>query len=153
MPAAAPSAPVAGKEAARHGDTRRAARRARVVTPGEDGVAEFVIVVPVFLTLIFLAVQFALWGLAAHAVEAAAAQGGEAARLYGSSPGAGATEARQLLGGLGGGLVRNVAVTETATAGDVTVRVTGDALTILPVVTLSVSGTSTGPVETYERGA
>jgi len=137
----------------RRSAARRAVHRTRTVAPGEDGVAEFVIVVPVFLTLIFLAVQFALWGLAAHAVEAAAAQGGEAARLYGSSPGAGATEARQLLGSLGGDLVRNVAVVETARAGDVTVRVTGDALTILPVVTLSVSGTSTGPVETYERGA
>ena len=55
----------------------------------------YVIIVPVFMLMIMLIIQGALWYLAREAALAAARQGADAARIPGAGPGAGTTAARK----------------------------------------------------------
>lgn len=111
---------------------------------------ETVVIVPVAMVVILVLVQVALWAHAAQVVQAAAAQGDQVARAYGSSPTAGDAAARSFLERLGGGVVTGAQVTSTVTpAGVAEVRVAGRASSILPFFSLPVSAQSTGPVQAY----
>lgn len=112
--------------------------------------AETVVIVPVAMFVILVLVQVALWAHAAQVVQAAAAQGDQVARAYGSTPAAGESAARSFLDRLGGGVVSGVQIAATTSAaGMAEVAVHGHATSILPGFSLPVSARSVGPVQEY----
>ena len=112
--------------------------------------AETVVIVPVAMVVILVLVQVALWAHAAQVVQAAAAQGDQVARAYGSSPAAGESAARAFLDRLGSGVVAGAQVSAATTpAGLAEVSVSGRATSILPGFSLPVSARSIGPVQEY----
>ena len=118
---------------------------------GEGGeVAEVVVASVAFFTLIFMAVQMALWSHAAHVAQAAADQGGEIARAYGSTSAAGIAAANQYLSTVAGSLVTDPQVSASLSPGDVSVvTVTARADSILPFFDKWVTAKSVGPVEEF----
>jgi hypothetical protein len=123
---------------------------ARCRRGGEEGLASVLIVLPTFLLLVWLALQLALWGLAAHAAELAAAEGGQAARALGGGPGAGRATAYQVLAGLGSTLEEPVVTVTPGPGGMVTVAVSGRVVPVLPGLPLHVSASSTGPAQRFQ---
>jgi hypothetical protein len=109
---------------------------------------QVVIGVPLLLTLPMLIVQFALWALATHAAQAAAAQGLDSARVSGGSAAAGQAEAQQVLAQLAGGPLTGARVTVYRDVRTATVRITGHAEPVLPWLQLPVHADATGDVET-----
>lgn len=109
-----------------------------------DGPVSAAVIAPVFLAVIFLAVQAGLWGHARTVASAAAQVGAVSARGMNATAEAGAA-ARAYLAQTSGGLSD---VTVTAARSDqVTVTVTGTAPTLVPGVRLRVDATSSVPVE------
>lgn len=109
-----------------------------------DGPVSAAVIAPVFLAVLFLAIQAGLWGHARTVASAAAQVGAVSARGLNATTEAGAA-ARAYLAQTGGGL-SDVTVT-AARADQVTVTVTGTAPTLVPGVTLRVDATSTAPVD------
>ena len=117
---------------------------------------EAVVVVPVAMLLVLVAVQMALWAHAAAVVQAAAAQGDQAARAYGSSIGsdlsAGVSSARAFLHNERSGVVVGPTVVASLLPADVAeIRVEGHAEPILPWLSLPVSATRVGPVQEFRQ--
>lgn len=109
------------------------------------------IVLPAFLLFVWLALQLALWGLAAHAAELAAARGGRAAEAYGSGAGAygsGRQAAEAVLAGIGSA-IRHPVVHVVRQGGSVSVTVSGQVAQVLPWFPLTVSATSAGPSQRF----
>lgn len=131
-------------DATEQAGTRRTRRR------GEEGLAEFVVCLPVFFLLVVAGIQFALWSHASHLARAAAEQGSQVASSYGSTPAAGTRAAQQFIATTGPGTLTNPQVSTTTTPGDtVAVTVTGRAQAIIPWLDLTVSATSQSPVQEY----
>ncbi len=123
-----------------------AARRVR----GDDGLAEFVVCIPVFFLAVLLAVQFALWSHSSHLARAAAEQGASTAAAYGSTPAAGTSAAYQFIATTGASSLTTPQVTTTTGTGDtVHVTITGRAQVIIPWLSLAVSATSVEPVQRF----
>ncbi|GEM_PF-2902304 len=125
------------------------ARHAACRRRGEEGLAAVVVVLPAFLLLVWLALQLALWGLAAHAAQLAAAEGGQAARAFGGGPGAGRAAADRVLAGLGSALEQPIVRVTQGPGGSVTVAVSGRVAPVLPGLPLHVSASSTGPAQRF----
>jgi hypothetical protein len=151
------SAGGGGLRAGRVGRAVRLGRYSRVdqgvlhQTPGDRGstVVEAVLVVPVLMVLLLLVVQFVLWSHAAQSVQAAAAEGDRVARSYGGEQSSGVQQAEAMLQDSGSS-VTDAHVTLTVLAGDlVEVQVTGDAVTVLPGLTLAVSAVQVGPIQEF----
>ena len=120
---------------------------------GEEGFADFVIVLPVFFLLVVAGIQFALWSHAAHLARAAAEQGSQVASGYGSSQSAGTQAAYQFIDTTGPGTLTNAQVSATTLAGGVAqVTVTGRAQALIPWFDLTVSATSDAPIQEYRPG-
>jgi Flp pilus assembly protein TadG len=120
---------------------------------GEEGFADFVIVLPVFFLLVVAGIQFALWSHAAHLARAAAEQGSQVASGYGSSQSAGTQAAYQFIDTTGPGTLTNAQVSATTLAGGVAqVTVTGRAQALIPWFDLTVSATSSAPIQEYRPG-
>jgi len=111
---------------------------------------ELVIVTPLLLVLVLASVHVGLWFHARHIVDAAAQEGARSARAVGATDDAGYQRAAQMLHELGSGAVTDPAVTVTRTAGTVTVTVTGRSPAVVPGLTMSVSATTTSPVEEFK---
>ena len=103
---------------------------------GDDGLAEFVVCIPVFFLAVLLAVQFALWAHASHLARAAAEQGASTAAAYGSTPAAGTSAAYRF-------------ITTTGAGDTVQVTITGRAQVIIPWLSMQVSATSVEPVQEF----
>ena len=117
---------------------------------GDDGLAEFVVLIPVFFLAVLLAVQFALWSHASHLARAAAEQGASTAAAYGSTPAAGTSAAYQFIATTGANSLTAPQVTTTTVTGDtVQVTITGKAQVIIPWLSLQVSETSVEPVQKF----
>jgi Flp pilus assembly protein TadG len=117
---------------------------------GDDGLAEFVVCIPVFFLAVLLAVQFALWSHASHLARAAAEQGASTAAAYGSTPAAGTSAAYQFIATTGANSLTAPQVTTTTGTGDtVQVTITGRAQVIIPWLTMQVSETSVEPVQEF----
>ena len=117
---------------------------------GEDGLAEFVVCIPVFFLAVLLAVQFALWAHASHLARAAAEQGASTAAAYGSTPAAGTNAAYQFIATTGPNTLTTPRVTTTTGMGEtVQVTITGRAQVIIPWLSLQVSATSVEPVQKF----
>ena len=128
--------------------------RPRIPRPrrGQDGVTslEVVVLFPLALALILLIVQVALWFFARSMALAAARAGADSGAAYTSSPAAGATAATRFASDQAGDMLTDVhASPDGSTATEVRITVTGDALSLLPGFTLSVSQTAQKPVERF----
>jgi Flp pilus assembly protein TadG len=112
---------------------------------------ELVLLTPVLIALVFAVVQAALLWNAQHATVAAAQQGARFARTaaQGSDPARVQAATTAYLHSLGANLVDAPTVTVHTAGGWTTVTVTAHAVSLLPGATLTVHGSSRGPVETF----
>jgi Flp pilus assembly protein TadG len=130
--------------------TTRALRRGvcRCAGDGQRGSnpVEFAIVAGAMLMLAFITVQAALVFYAQSVALGAATQGVNAARGYLSNAGAGEDHARDFLTAAGTGLTgQRVSASRSAT--EVSVTVSGRAISVLPGLNFAVRRTAHGPVE------
>ena len=126
-------------------------RRRLVPSASQDGSAsaQLVIAVPALMSLIVLAVQFALWQHASAVTKAAAEEGVRAARLEGGTALDGEAEARSFLSQAGPRIVVTPEVSARRSPDEARVEVTGAAVTLLPWIRLPVHALAASPVEEY----
>ncbi|WP_409497263.1 TadE/TadG family type IV pilus assembly protein [Amycolatopsis sp. cmx-11-12] len=113
------------------------------------GTVELVIAVPLLLLLILLIAQFALYMHATHIAQAAASETLSAARVSGGSAAAGITEGQRILAQLGGGPLHGTSVNVQRGNTEATVTITGNVVTVIPFMTLTVHAESVGPIEKF----
>jgi len=117
-----------------------------------SSVVEAVIVMPVLMLVLLVIVQFCLWMHATQVVQLAASEGDRVARSYGGGPAAGTASALTVIHGPGSD-VTGSSVTVAVLAGDSEVlRVTGQATSIVPGLSFSVSASANGPIQQF-RGS
>jgi Flp pilus assembly protein TadG len=127
---------------------RRLARR-------DDGalVLTYVIIVPVFMLVIMVIIQGALWYLAREAALAAARQGVDAARLPGAGPGAGTQAALAFARNDASGYLLGPSAAAATGAGNATptiqITVTGHVPTFVPGLVINISQAVQAPVEKF----
>jgi hypothetical protein len=123
--------------------------RRRIDDAGSESV-EIVLVLPALMALIVLGLQLALWGLAAHALSLAVAEGGADARSqFGTDRGAAgivAGDVHAIAGSLVGSLTVEVRPLPDSF---VLVAGAGDVPSIFPGIHLRVSADSVGPVQGF----
>ena len=121
----------------------------------DDGalVLTYVIIVPVFMLVIMVIIQGALWYLAREAALAAARQGVDAARRPGAGPGAGTQAALAFARNDASGYLLGPSAAAAAGAGSATptiqVTVTGHVPTFVPGLVISISQAVQAPVEKF----
>jgi Flp pilus assembly protein TadG len=122
----------------------------------DDGalVLSYVIIVPVFMLVIMVIIQGALWYLAREAALAAARQGVDAARLPGAAPGAGTQAALAFArNDASGYLLGPSAATAATGAGNATatiqITVAGHVPTFVPGLVINISQAVQAPVEKF----
>ncbi len=109
---------------------------------------EFAVLALPILVLTFMVAQAALVYYARSTALAAATQGANAARAYNAPANAGVVKANDFLSTVGAGL--NDPVVTYSTTGTVdTITVTGQAPTIIPGLTFTVTHSASGPVERF----
>lgn len=111
-------------------------------------VVEFAIVALPMLIVTFMVVQAALVYYARSTALAAATQGANAARAYNAPSDAGKSRANNFLRQAGGGL-RNHDVAVDFGGTDVTVTVTGKAVSVIPGFDFGVTQSASGPIERF----
>jgi len=127
---------------------RRLARR-------DDGalVLTYVIIVPVFMLVIMVIIQGALWYLAREAALAAARQGVDAARLPGAGAGAGTQAALAFARNDASGYLLGPSAASATSAGNATttiqITVTGHVPTFVPGLVINISQAVRAPVEKF----
>ncbi len=112
------------------------------------GPVEFAVLALPILVLTFMVAQAALVYYARSTALAAATQGANAARAYNAPANAGVVKANDFLSTVGAGL-NDPVVTYSTTGTDVTITVTGQAPTIIPGLTFTVTHSASGPVERF----
>jgi Flp pilus assembly protein TadG len=111
---------------------------------------EFAIVALPLLLVTFMVTQAALVFHARSTALAAATQGANVARAYGSTLAAGKTKSEDFLEQIGQGLRETeVEVTQNDAGTDVTVTVRGVAPSIIPFMTFEISQRASGPKERF----
>ncbi len=116
---------------------------------GAMSLAQVVITAPALLFLLMLIVQFGLMFHARNIAEQAAQEGAAVARRFDGTQTQGREKALQLLTAVGEGTLKDRDVTASRTADTATVTVTGTVVSVVPGFSLSVSESSSGPVEKY----
>jgi hypothetical protein len=119
-------------------------------TQGGSAVVEAVLVVPVAMTLVLLVVQASLWAHAAQVVQSAAAQGVQAATDLGGTFADGEAGAKTFLAS-DRSVVQPRVTVAPAPDGEVVVRVTATATSIVPFFHLDVSAVRLGTVQEFRR--
>ena len=99
------------------------------------------------MVLLMAAVQFAIWQHAAHMARAAANEGLQTARAYGSSAAAGRADTSTILASLSGNVLKDPQVSASRSTTTASVTVTGRAASVIPGLSLPVTITVTAPVE------
>jgi Flp pilus assembly protein TadG len=112
------------------------------------GVVEFVIIALPLLVVTFMVVQAALVYYARSTALAAATQGANAARAHNAPSDAGQSRVNNFLNQAGGGL-RNHQFSLSRTDTDMTVTVTGNAVSVIPGFDFAVSQSASGPIERF----
>lgn len=107
------------------------------------------IATPVVLLMLLAIVQFALWSHATHIAQTAASHGLAAARAHGGSAAEGSTSAQGVLDQLGRGPLKATTITSHRDAQSASLDITGTATSVIPLLTLPVNATATGPVERF----
>ncbi len=129
---------------------RRAISRRRHAA-GDDGsaTAELLLVLPAIMVTVAAALQLAFYGLAAHALALAVAEGGAAARAGTARPAA-LSLVREDVARLAGGILVNLDVkVGDAGSGSVTVSARASVVSLLPGFHISVASSSTGPSQVF----
>jgi Flp pilus assembly protein TadG len=123
-------------------------RRADVPARDDEGASpvELAIVALGMIVLTFAVVQVGLVFYARSVAHAAATQAVNAARGYGASDEAGRVKARAFLDQAGTGL-RDQVVTITRVGNDITVTVSGSAVSVLPGLSFGIEQSAHGSVE------
>jgi Flp pilus assembly protein TadG len=121
---------------------------------GEAGTAaETVVIFPVFIVLLLMIVQYALWLHASHVALAAAQEGARVARMAATNgpnqEQQGEAKARSFLGALGPNIISNPQVSGFRTNDVAHVDVTGAGTSIIPGFTFRIHKSSEGPVERF----
>ncbi len=112
------------------------------------GPVEFAILALPILVLTFIVAQAAFVFYARSTALAAATQGANAARAYNAAPSAGITKANDFLTVIGGSL-DNPTVSYSSTGTEITITVTGQAQSIIPGLSFTVTQSASGPVERF----
>lgn len=99
---------------------------------GSTGV-EFVILLPVIVTVLLAGPQLAMGYLAKEAAISAAQAGARAASVEGAASSAGTSAADDFLARGGAGTLENAKVTQSDTANTVTLRISGDVPDAIPL--------------------
>jgi Flp pilus assembly protein TadG len=99
------------------------------------------------LLAVMALVQAAVWGLADLSARHAADHGVQTARVAGGTAEAGGTAAADMLSAINPNGLTNVDITVDRTAASTTVTVTGDALQVIPVVTIPIHVRAHAPSE------
>ncbi|MCI0687127.1 MAG: pilus assembly protein [Sporichthyaceae bacterium] len=138
--------------------TRRRHWRRRLAAPPSrrdrgDIALELVLLTPIIAFMIFMVIQFALWYHARHVVTVAAQEGARVARAANTSSSAAEAAARArayaFIDTIGGPIVENPNVQVIRGVNSVVVTVSGNAVHVLPGLTLKVTGKSAGPIEQF----
>lgn len=110
---------------------------------------EAVILFPVFLLLIFAAVQAGVFFYGRSAALAAAQQGLQAGRVENGTTSAATDAAQRFIHsrGSGGALLNNVTITPSRTVDTTTVTVSGTVPSLIPGATFTVTQSASGTVE------
>jgi Flp pilus assembly protein TadG len=108
---------------------------------------ELVLATPLVILLLMAAVQFAIWSHAAHMARAAANEGVQTARAYGSTAAAGQADTTAILNALGGNVLHGATVSTARTQTTATVTIRGRAAAVIPGLSLPVRVAVTAPVE------
>jgi hypothetical protein len=114
----------------------------------DRGVAELAVVIVPTLLLVLLVLHAALFWYGQTVASRAAHHGLDQVRLLNGNAADGKAVAGQLLEQTG--VLEDPEVSATRTATEATVTVTGQALGMLPGVSLTVTATASGPVERIE---
>lgn len=132
LPACDGYAPGAGR-APVTGPGRFTAMRERMRADDGFGTAEYVILLPLIVVLIFAAPQLAEQYFAHEAATSAAQAGARAASTLDAPGGSGQQAAETFLAKAGSGTLEHTQVTETRTATTVTLHITGDVPAVIPL--------------------
>jgi Flp pilus assembly protein TadG len=112
------------------------------------GPLEFVIIAPGVLLLLLASLQIAMWYIARSTAQTAAREAVRAERVYGAADNDGTLAADRYLS-TGGDWLTHTGVTVTRSPTDVTVTVTGNALTLLPFVHVTATASDHGTIERF----
>lgn len=110
---------------------------------------EFLIVVPVLLLMLMMVLQAYLRIDAQRVAQAAAEEGAAEARKVGGSRENASQTAHEYAARLSEGSLNDVHVSVDLDADEASVTVTGTVVSLVPGIDLSVTQTSTGPVEKF----
>ncbi|GLX05709.1 TadE/TadG family type IV pilus assembly protein [Microbispora sp. NBRC 16548] len=110
---------------------------------------EAALVYPALLLLVLLAINAALWFHARNLALAAAQEGLRAGRAYGSSLSAGQATAERFIQQVGGSFLTSAKVSVERTADSLSVAVSGQAISLIPLLPLDVEQVARAPVEKW----
>ncbi|WP_433432237.1 TadE/TadG family type IV pilus assembly protein [Nonomuraea sp. CA-141351] len=110
---------------------------------------EAAVIYPVVLLLVLLAVNVALWFDARNLALSAAQEGLRVGRAYGSSLEAGKAAAARFAREAGGSFLLSPAVDVKRGGDTVTVTVHGQAISLIPLLTISIDQVAQAPVEKW----
>jgi Flp pilus assembly protein TadG len=108
---------------------------------------EVTLALPLLGLLLLIIVQFTFWAHATHIAQAAANQGVQTARAYGSTTTAGVDDTNTILDQTAGSILVDRTVTANNTATTSTVTVDGKAAAVLPGLSLPIHVAVTAPRE------
>jgi len=118
-----------------------------------SAVAEIVIVLPTVILGLALFFQVAMWGLSDHALSAAVAEAGAAARAEYQGPSDATQVARSEISSLAAALVAHPVISVTLQPGGfVEVAAHASVPSIVPGLDPTVSATSIGPLQKFRAG-
>ncbi len=109
---------------------------------------ELVLIAPALLVLIFLGAQFALWYFAGSVATTAARDGANAGAAGNAGGAVAYNRATSVISGPGAGVL-TATVAVTATGQTVTVKVDGNAVSLIPGMSLPVHATAATPAESF----
>ncbi len=110
---------------------------------------EMAILTPALLLLIMAIIQTALWFHARQVALAAAQEGARVLRSEAGTEALATQKAEAMAEQIGGNVIENIMVVADREAGMATVTVSGEAVEIVDFITLTVSATSRGPIESF----
>ena len=133
-------------------EAARSGHSGRVRSDKGSSVVEGVIVVPVLMLILLVIVQFCLWMHASQVAQLAASEGDRVARSYGGGPAAGAASAQAVLHGPGSNVTSSSVTVAMLPGNSEVLRVTGQATSVLPGMSFTVSASAIGPIQQF-RGS
>lgn len=114
---------------------------------------EAAVIYPVVLLLVLLAVNVALWFHARNLALAAAQEGVRVGRAYGSSPEAGRAAAERFAQEVGSSFLLSPSISVTRGEDTVVAMVRGQAISLVPMFTITVGQVAQAPVEKWTTDA